>query len=139
MTSSSPRSSTYCRLAATKESYGSCSGVDVPLKGEARRLYARDYRRKYRRTEKGGGYVRDYDRRKPPPREKDCPPRPNDGLCQCCGEPTERFHLDHCHETGAFRGWVCSGCNTGHGIMDSVARLEKRVAFLKRSGGRYSE
>jgi Recombination endonuclease VII len=32
---------------------------------------------------------------------------------------------------GAFRGWVCNPCNTGAGIMDDVARLEKRVAFLK--------
>jgi hypothetical protein len=65
------------------------------------------------------------------PREKDCPPRPEDGLCQCCGEPVRKFHLDHCHDTGAFRGWVCHACNTGVGKMDDVERLEKRVAFLK--------
>jgi len=41
--------------------------------------------------------------------------------------------LDHCHETGKFRGWVCSGCNAGHGIMDNIERLEKRIAFLKRT------
>ena len=67
----------------------------------------------------------------PPPREKDCPPRPENSLCQCCGERVKKFHLDHCHDTGAFRGWVCSGCNTGHGLADSVERLEKRIAFLK--------
>jgi hypothetical protein len=39
--------------------------------------------------------------------------------------------LDHCHETGAFRGWVCSPCNTGAGIADSIERLEKRIAFLE--------
>ena len=44
---------------------------------------------------------------------------------------TEAFHLDHCHETGAFRGWVCNPCNAGYGIMDNTERLEKRVAFLK--------
>ena len=67
----------------------------------------------------------------PPPREKRLPPRPEDGLCECCGEFTEGFHLDHCHETGAFRGWVCRACNTGAGIMDDIERLEKRITFLK--------
>jgi len=83
--------------------------------------------------------VRDFEREqnavlggyKLPPREKDCPPRPEDGLCECCGEPVKRFHLDHCHETGAFRGWICRACNTGIGIVDNVERLEKRIAFLK--------
>jgi hypothetical protein len=70
-----------------------------------------------------GGYL-------PPPRERHCPPRPEDDLCECCGEPA-RLQLDHCHKTGAFRGWVCRACNSGVGIMDSVERLEKRVAFLK--------
>ena len=79
------------------------------------------------REARRGGY-------KPPPFEKDCPPRPDDGCCQCCGglvKGPRDFHLDHCHETGAFRGWVCSGCNTGVGIVDSIERLEKRIAFLK--------
>jgi hypothetical protein len=69
----------------------------------------------------------------PPPREKHCAPRPTDALCECCGEPTKRFYLDHCHETGAFRGWVCNPCNTGAGLADSVERLEKRIAFLKNA------
>ena len=56
------------------------------------------------------------------PHEKDCPPRPYNGICQRChkvapsfkGKPEGRDALvmDHCHETGAFRGWVCIGCNT---------------------------
>jgi hypothetical protein len=85
----------------------------------------RDYGR--RRVARLGGYL-------PPPPEKECPPRPAGGLCQCCSKPTTRLHLDHCHETGAFRSWVCNGCNTGHGIMDDIERLEKRIAFLKKAG-----
>jgi hypothetical protein len=73
-----------------------------------------------------GGY-------RPPPLEKDCPPRPADDLCQCCGKRAFRFHLDHCHSTGAFRGWVCQPCNTGIGVMDNIERLEKRIAFLKKA------
>ena len=64
----------------------------------------------------------------PPPREKDCPPKPANGLCECCGERVKRWHFDHCHETGAFRGWVCRSCNTRG---DDIEQLEKRVAFLK--------
>ena len=70
-----------------------------------------------------GGYL-------PPPREKDCPPRREDNLCECCGE-FAKLHLDHCHETEAFRGWVCHGCNTGMGIADNPERLEKRITFLR--------
>ena len=55
----------------------------------------------------------------PPPREKHCPPRPSDGLCECC------------HETGESRGWVCRACNTGVGMADDIEHLEKRIAFLK--------
>jgi hypothetical protein len=73
-----------------------------------------------------GGY-------KPPPAEKDCPPKPLDGRCECCERPTKRFNLDHCHETGVFRGWVCCGCNMGSGLCDSIERMEKRIAFLKRA------
>jgi hypothetical protein len=69
-----------------------------------------------------GGYL-------PPPPERRCPPRPEDDLCECCGEPA-RLQLDHCH-TGAFRGWVCRACNAGTGIMDDVERLGKRIAFLR--------
>ena len=67
----------------------------------------------------------------PPPREKHCPPRPSDGLCECCGGPTKKFYLDHCHETGEFREWVCRACNTGVGMVDEIEHLEKRIAFLK--------
>ena len=118
----------------------------MPLKGEARKLYDRSYRRNYKNTEKGRRSIRDFNRRKlarlygylPAPFEKDCPPRPDDRLCQCCGGSTERFHLDHCHDTGAFRGWVCSPCNTGVGIMDNIERLEKRIAFLRLADKRHS-
>lgn len=67
----------------------------------------------------------------PPPREKYCPPQPIDGLCECCGNATTIFHLDHCHDTGAFRGWTCVYCNTGAGLSDDIERLEKRIRFLK--------
>lgn len=36
------------------------------------------------------------------------------------------FIPDHCHETGAFRGWVCDDCNT------VIARSKEDVATLRR-------
>jgi hypothetical protein len=103
-------------------SSNSFSGINMEYTLEELDRCNREYSR--RRAARRGGYL-------PPPREKDCPPRPLDRCCECCGNYVKTFHLDHCHETGAFRGWVCNGCNTGHGIMDDVGRLEKRVAFLK--------
>ena len=89
---------------------------------ESERRTSRDNGR--RRQARLHGYL-------PPPREKHCPPKPSNGLCERCGKFTKGPYLDHCHKTGAFRGWVCNSCNTGQGIMDGVERLEKRVAFLK--------
>jgi hypothetical protein len=81
-------------------------------------MYRRDKAR--RRMARRCGYL-------PPPPEKDCPLRPINDCCECCGEITVIFHLDHCHKTGAFRGWVCHACN----LLENVDRLEKRVAFLR--------
>ena len=49
-------------------------------------------------------------------------PQPEFGEpCDLCGKPVHKnWQLDHCHETGKFRGWLCNGCNTGlGGIGDS--------------------
>jgi hypothetical protein len=76
-----------------------------------------------------GGYT-------PPPLEKDCPPRPTDGRCDCCLRPVtgrgkSGFHLDHDHVTGVFRGWTCSRCNTGRGAIDDPDALRTRADFLE--------
>jgi hypothetical protein len=61
--------------------------------------------------------------------ESVCPPRPTDGLCQCCGEDIGEslLVLDHDHDFGHFLGWVCKPCNT---IGDNIAKLQARVAYL---------
>jgi protein-arginine kinase activator protein McsA len=43
----------------------------------------------------------------------ECPPKPES--CESCGEKTNHLHLEHCHETNKFRGWVCEDCNTSIG------------------------
>lgn len=44
------------------------------------------------------------------------------GACACCNRKSKRtLHLDHCHETGRLRGFVCSGCNLAIGLIGENA------------------
>lgn len=63
------------------------------------------------------------------------PPRPIPDACECCGKPcVKTLSLDHCHETGTFRGWLCSRCNLGIGKLgDTVEAVEKALLYLKRA------
>jgi len=58
--------------------------------------------------------------------------------CEACDKPVYRnWQLDHCHDTGEFRGWTCKECNTGMGLLgDTVESLEKRILYLKRANAR---
>lgn len=62
------------------------------------------------------------------------------GVCDVCGESTitrgrNRLHVDHCHEMGVFRGFLCSNCNTALGLMkDDTARLCAAIKYL--NGGK---
>lgn len=58
--------------------------------------------------------------------------------CHLCGTPASEcikgLHMDHCHETGAFRGWLCSGCNQGLGMFwESETRLQLAIEYLARN------
>ena len=66
------------------------------------------------------------------------PTRPEPGGCEICGADSgPRFRhlaLDHDHETGAFRGWLCNRCNVAIGALgDTLEALERVVAYLRRS------
>lgn len=64
------------------------------------------------------------------------PTRPEPNNCELCGkEKTRRtLHLDHCHKTNAFRGWLCSTCNTGIGKLgDTSSQLLKAYEYLKQA------
>jgi len=56
--------------------------------------------------------------------------------CQICDkECGTSIHLDHDHETGAFRGWLCSNCNWGIAHFCDQPRLLRRAAlYLRRCG-----
>ena len=62
------------------------------------------------------------------------PTRPTPENCECCGSKLlggKKTHLDHCHATGMFRGWLCNKCNLGIGALgDSVAGVENAIRYL---------
>ena len=48
--------------------------------------------------------------------------------------PERVWHLDHCHKTKRFRGWLCSNCNQSIGkLNDSVECLKKAIKYLERN------
>ena len=61
---------------------------------------------------------------------KEAPPVPKH--CQCCGvELDSKPNLDHDHETGEFRGWLCYKCNSGLGhFNDDIESLKKAIDYL---------
>ena len=65
---------------------------------------------------------------------KNAPPMPD--KCNCCGGNNSNrvLHLDHCHKTKSFRGWVCNRCNQGIGSLgDNIEGLEKAIQYLRKS------
>lgn len=61
------------------------------------------------------------------------------GGCAICGRENGggrhgQLHIDHCHETGAVRGILCSECNTGLGkFRDDPKLLEAAMRYLTSS------
>jgi hypothetical protein len=61
------------------------------------------------------------------------------GRCAICDEKPgvddqgrrRRLEVDHCHSTGAIRGLLCGGCNSGlAGFKDSVELIDAGIAYL---------
>jgi len=61
------------------------------------------------------------------------------GRCRICNQPPDRgifgqpprLHVDHDHETGKVRGLLCSGCNTGIGMLqEDPLRLLASIEYL---------
>lgn len=63
------------------------------------------------------------------------PTRPEPLTCEICKRPSNRtLHLDHDHNTGYFRGWLCYGCNTALGFLrDDIGTLTAAIDYLTRA------
>ncbi len=59
----------------------------------------------------------------------------HDGVCDSCGK-NPATHIDHDHESGRYRGYLCRGCNwaAGH-IGDDPQRLRDLADYLERTSG----
>jgi hypothetical protein len=61
------------------------------------------------------------------------------GHCALCpkkepGGRHNKWHTDHCHETGAIRGVLCDRCNRGIGMLgDSAERLLRASQYVAHS------
>lgn len=52
--------------------------------------------------------------------------------CSICEQPHKKIVLDHCHETGKFRGWLCDPCNVVLGMVsDDTTILRKLIAYIE--------
>jgi len=64
-------------------------------------------------------------------------PYPAPAACENCTRPfksTFDTHLDHCHVTGKFRGWLCNKCNRGFGYFgDTLEGMKQGVRYLERA------
>lgn len=55
------------------------------------------------------------------------------GVCKICGMK-RRLVVDHCHDSGAIRGLLCTGCNVGLGMFrDSPKILRDAISYLKNN------
>jgi hypothetical protein len=66
------------------------------------------------------------------------PTRSMPARCECCNGPPNAVGvlcIDHDHVTGTFRGWLCSKCNMGIGLLgDDREGLSLAQAYLALNG-----
>ena len=61
---------------------------------------------------------------------KKAPPKPD--ACECCGKVTLNLVLDHDHDSGKIRGWICQDCNIGIGRLgDNINGLRAAISYLE--------
>ncbi len=64
-----------------------------------------------------------------------------DGRCAICGsgnsnrKSSEKFYVDHNHETGKIRGLLCHNCNSALGhIKDDTRILQNMLHYIRLKG-----
>jgi len=71
------------------------------------------------------------------------PPPPKDYRCPICltsaeenNQRNNQWCLDHDHDTGEARGWLCNKCNSALGWFDdNIDFLKRAVQYLEKSNG----
>ena len=59
--------------------------------------------------------------------------RPRPEICERPGCGYRALHLDHNHKTGRFRGWLCTRCNVGIGMLgDNITGLRQAIRYLRK-------
>jgi protein-arginine kinase activator protein McsA len=59
--------------------------------------------------------------------------RPSSLICPICQKQADKIVLDHNHETGEFRGWLCNDCNNALGkFNDDIEILQKAINYLSK-------
>lgn len=54
--------------------------------------------------------------------------------CAICDDATAKLYIDHNHQSGRFRGLLCSNCNSGLGLFqDDIVRLARAITYLNKS------
>jgi hypothetical protein len=54
-------------------------------------------------------------------------------ICHKSNTPGKYLHIDHCHETGRFRGLLCHQCNWYIGLVDADKEIKIRLAMYGTS------
>jgi hypothetical protein len=53
--------------------------------------------------------------------------------CDICSTTVTTLHVDHSHETGKIRGYLCGSCNRGIGLLkDSPSVCRKAAEYLDK-------
>lgn len=53
--------------------------------------------------------------------------------CPICGSVSSNVHLDHDHETGNIREFICSNCNLALGLLnDDPERMRRMIAYVRK-------
>jgi hypothetical protein len=54
------------------------------------------------------------------------------GRCECCDQQCgSSLHLDHCHQTGLLRGFLCRSCNVALGLVkEDAGRLFSLACWI---------
>lgn len=59
--------------------------------------------------------------------------RPKPDTCELCGQPSKKICWDHNHDTGKFRGWLCTPCNFILGrVKDDPVLLRRMANYLEQ-------